>query len=333
MVREPDAQAVLLKALKELRTASRVSDRDIIRFGRHQSPVVHFKAQTLSDWFNGRTVPSDRRNFQFLVDYLQKAARRNSAYQVRSSQWWEELRCRARQERMQSRGNRKAWTAREQSPNQLGDLLFVSEDKIIRRLGISPESDCPRPIPHNLVARAIRKIDQVYHPRNFTDASLQSYEWIRFDLNMNFMTAYEEGGRPPADVALFAGSTSSLDKYSGEETSLLLCGSIKHLRTNSLKVDRMGSDTSWLHRLIVELQDRSDTGVDTVPEFISQILPGRVNPRTLELAARHTFASMRHELASGNLRGYATVLMDIDHSPNRGRLVVASPLYVENCPA
>lgn len=98
------AQVVLVRALNELRNKAGLSDNGrIVRHGLQQSPPVLFKPQTLSDWFTGRSVPSDRRKFQVLVAFLQAEAEKNSGRKPTRPEPWEELRLRARQERQLQR--------------------------------------------------------------------------------------------------------------------------------------------------------------------------------------------------------------------------------------
>lgn len=97
---ESGAQAALVAALNDLRVKAGLTDNGrIIRYGRHQSPPVDFKPQTLSDWFTGRSVPSNSRNFKIMINYLQEQARKKSGRQPTDWQWWEQLRLRAREER------------------------------------------------------------------------------------------------------------------------------------------------------------------------------------------------------------------------------------------
>lgn len=100
MAQESGAQARLVAALRDLRAkAGLVDNARIVRYGQHQSPPVDFKPQTLSDWFTGRSVPSNKRNFKVMIDYLQGQARRKSGRAPTEWQWWEQLRLAARDER------------------------------------------------------------------------------------------------------------------------------------------------------------------------------------------------------------------------------------------
>lgn len=102
--KELRAQAAFTAALKELKAKAELSDNGrIIRYGRQQFPPVLFTPQTLSDWFTGRSVPSDSRKFKVLIKYLQDQALKNSGRQPTDLRRWEQLRLRARQERRQQR--------------------------------------------------------------------------------------------------------------------------------------------------------------------------------------------------------------------------------------
>ncbi len=94
---EQDVQAEFAAALKELfDQAGRPEYALIVRHGQLQSPPVGFKPQTLSDWFSGRSVPSNRRNFAVLVEYLQTRARRKMGRKPAPISVWEEWRSAAR---------------------------------------------------------------------------------------------------------------------------------------------------------------------------------------------------------------------------------------------
>ncbi|MGI5207496.1 SAVMC3_10250 family protein [Spirillospora sp. CA-108201] len=220
------------------------------------------------------------------------------------------------------------------SATYLCDLLYVSEDKIYRRLTKTPHINTgENPLAsRDLVMQAIIEIEAQRYPRPYTALGLESYEWITFDLEMKFRTAYGDSELPPEDVALFASSNAYLHRDVPRKTNLLLCGSQKHLRTHSIEGGRMGSDTHWLHVLILEIQRRYEDGIDFIPEFITEVLQGKVSQSSIELSALHTFQSWCEKPGRGRLRGHATVLMDIDRADFPFRLVVASPLYVEKAP-
>lgn len=78
----------------------------LIRQGRNQVPSIVFHDATLSDWFNGRTVPSDPLKLRFLIQLLEGRAKRRSGYGSRGPIWWEELRGAAVAQKRGQRGGR-----------------------------------------------------------------------------------------------------------------------------------------------------------------------------------------------------------------------------------
>lgn len=78
----------------------------LIRQGRKQVPPIVFHDATLSDWFNGRTVPSEPVKLQFLIQLLEGRAKRRSGYDPRGATWWERLRGAAVAQKRGQRGGR-----------------------------------------------------------------------------------------------------------------------------------------------------------------------------------------------------------------------------------
>ncbi|MFI1091841.1 SAVMC3_10250 family protein [Streptomyces sp. NPDC020917] len=235
------------------------------------------------------------------------------------------------------------------------DLIYVSERKIYGRLGMQAPSqkglqgtlkippiadisgsttwqDSQSTASHALVQRARRKIERELLPVDFTEFGLHPNQWIRFDLAMAQVAVHEDSGRPPEDVALFVGSVPSGSSGQPRDMGFLLCGSVRHLRTHAIVGGRMGSDTTWLHDLILEVEDREENGVNVIPEFLSEILPTRKSQQLMETATQGVYGWLNRRyppLTRGRLRGHAIVLMDIDNSSWFDRLLVATPLYVE----
>ncbi|MGE7439891.1 hypothetical protein [Kitasatospora sp. NPDC001175] len=90
--------------LKALLKASSLSLKEIIRIGE-KSRSVTFPKTSLSDWFNGRSVPSDPAVFRVLVEMLEPLAeKRNQGWRRRSAQEWEQRRQLAARERRQGMG-------------------------------------------------------------------------------------------------------------------------------------------------------------------------------------------------------------------------------------
>ncbi|MFF7650420.1 SAVMC3_10250 family protein [Streptomyces sp. NPDC007983] len=237
------------------------------------------------------------------------------------------------------------------------ELLYLSEQKLYGRLGIArvitqssaggtlkippvidltasrsrSEESAGRASIDELM-RGVKKVEKLHDPADLTDFNLQPNRWIRFDLGLAQSVVYEDGGCPPADVALFAGDVPAGESGQPRNMGLLLCGSIQHLRSRDLSPGRMGSDTTWLHDLIIELEQRERAGVHVIPEFLTEILPNRGGERAREQAAFGVHGWISREYPAGErprMRGHAIVLMDIDSPHWTHRLVVASPLYVE----
>ncbi|MFE4687512.1 SAVMC3_10250 family protein [Streptomyces sp. NPDC056721] len=237
------------------------------------------------------------------------------------------------------------------------DLIYVSERKLYGRLGLWPTSvqqglQASVKVPplievsgsrswervaepmaaHALVKKAQRIIERRFMPVPFTTRNLQANQWISFDINMAQVAVHEDSGRPPEDVALFVGQTPARTVGQERDLGLLLCGSVQHLRTQICAEGRMGSDTTWLHDLILEVERREENGLHVIPEFLNEVMPHRRSDIIIEDAAFgvHGWIGRQYPPATrGRLRGHAIVLMDIDHPRWMHRLVVATPLYAE----
>ena len=90
--------------------AGRPTLKSLVHQARRQTPQVNLTTTTLSDWLNGKTVPSSASAVRFLAVYLQPLAFKNGEgwYIVRPAAWWEQLRARAWKERHANRGGRRA---------------------------------------------------------------------------------------------------------------------------------------------------------------------------------------------------------------------------------
>ncbi|WPB92213.1 SAVMC3_10250 family protein [Streptomyces malaysiensis] len=242
----------------------------------------------------------------------------------------------------------------------MAEFLYLSEQKLYGRLGVkritsqlsasgtlkvppvidisasrSRSEDVLGGATLDDLMKGVKKVDELHDPADFTEFNLQRNRWIRFDLNLAQNVVYEDSGRPPADVALFAGDVPAGEAGQPRDMGFLLCGSIQHLRTQDLPPGRMGSDTTWLHDLILELDRREQEGNHVIPEFLTEVVPSREGERTREQAAFGVHGWMSRDWPMperSRMRGYAIVLMDIDNSNWTHRLVVASPLYVEVAP-
>jgi hypothetical protein len=89
--------------------AGRPPHSELKRQGEAQDPEVTLPSSTLNDWLRGKTSPTDRRVFQWLVDYLKnKARRRGSDYVAPPQATWDRLREQALKHRRAGRGGRPA---------------------------------------------------------------------------------------------------------------------------------------------------------------------------------------------------------------------------------
>ncbi|MCX4878139.1 SAVMC3_10250 family protein [Streptomyces sp. NBC_00847] len=237
------------------------------------------------------------------------------------------------------------------------DLIYVSERKLYGRLGMRPSAvqqgvqaslkvpplievsgnrtweKAAEPVaPHALVNKAKRIVLRRFAPVPFTTRNLQVNQWITFDLAMSQTAVHEDSGRPPEDVALFAGKVADESTERPRNHRLMLCGSVQHLRAQVCAQGRMGSGTTWLHDLILEVERREEHGVHVIPESLNELMPQRRSDELIEDAAVavHGWIDREHPPSTrGRLRGHAIVLMDIDRPHWAHRLVVATPLYVE----
>ncbi|MFI7101918.1 SAVMC3_10250 family protein [Streptomyces sp. NPDC050161] len=248
------------------------------------------------------------------------------------------------------------------------DLLYVAENKIYRRLGTLPppnrngelrgslkagslgelsgargansepmrNGDGMQLATLELIKKAARKIERDHSPLDFTDYNLRSNQWIRFDLDMALAAVHEDSGRPPEDVALFVGGVAAGTRDQTRDMGVLLCGSVQHLRTRAYPAGRMGSDSTWLHDLILEVERREDDGINVIPEFLSDIVPTSHSQERVEEIAHEVYGWLNRDYPRrirSRMVGHAIVLMDIDSSNwTHRRLLVASPLYVEAMP-
>ncbi|MGV9503051.1 SAVMC3_10250 family protein [Streptomyces sp. NPDC003642] len=237
------------------------------------------------------------------------------------------------------------------------DLVYVSERKLYGRLGMRPSTvqqglqaslkvpplievsgnksweSAAEPIAaHALVQKAQRTIERRFAPVPFTTHNLKANQWISFDVDMAQVAVHEDSGVPPEDVALFVGHVPAGAAGQPRDLGLMLCGSVQHLRTQVCAQGRMGSDTTWLHELILEVERREESGLNVIPEFLNDLMPHSRSEVLVEDAALgvHGWIHRKYPPSTrGRLRGHAIVLMDIDHPRWAHRLVVASPLYVQ----
>lgn len=117
--------------------------------------------------------------------------------------------------------------------------------------------------------RVIRYLDLHRHPAalDVDTPELRPNQWIRFDLDLSFGSAHQDSVVGELDdVVLFTGTVKP-PKTAGRETSLLLCGSVQHVRTRIASAGRMGSDTGWLYAAIETLHKREAAGIHASRSF------------------------------------------------------------------
>jgi hypothetical protein len=92
---QPSAARRIADELRGLyEAAGRPDYATLVRQGARQTPTVAISDSTLSDWFNGRSVPSEAksRHLRFLVEFLEGRAKQLTDYIARGALWWEQLR-------------------------------------------------------------------------------------------------------------------------------------------------------------------------------------------------------------------------------------------------
>ncbi|MGX9891121.1 SAVMC3_10250 family protein [Streptomyces sp. NPDC002276] len=185
------------------------------------------------------------------------------------------------------------------------------------------------------LAKGVKEVEDRQNPAQFTDFGLRPNRWIHFDLDMTHAAVHEDDGEPPEDVVLFVGDIAAGSRGQPRDMGLLLCGSVQHLRTRAVAAGRMGSDTTWLHDLVLGLERRDQEGHQVTPESPTYGAPSRRRDQRREEAAMGVFFWVSRDYPANcrsRMRGHAVVLMDIEDSSWSERLVVASPLHVEALP-
>jgi hypothetical protein len=169
---------------------------------------------------------------------------------------------------------------------------------------------------------------------HFCSPGLCTGDWIYFDLEMGWSTSHDDSDLPDLDdVVLFFGSMAS--ECSRVETSvdLMLCGSTEHLLKKTATAGRMGSGTEWLHTLILKINDSDARGDTEIPDDLTrQALavprvnrPDQVARWVFDMIAKHH--APRHR---ARVQGLARVDLNIPEGEGIPRLIVATPLYVQD---
>lgn len=170
---------------------------------------------------------------------------------------------------------------------------------------------------------------------DFQQTELRQGEWITFDTPMTYGTAHKDSGRIPDDVIFFA--TQEQPRLEPRVTSLLLCGSIEHMRDRVASAGRMGSGTDWLHELTRAIYEHelntNDRPIGTLSAVCRRPWPAEVSEGQVARWVHDVMNMDSPTNQCGRLRGYAEVLMDCDNPGEFiDRLVLATPLYVELVP-
>ncbi|WP_425415318.1 SAVMC3_10250 family protein [Pseudonocardia acaciae] len=172
------------------------------------------------------------------------------------------------------------------------------------------------------------------HASYFYAPDLRTGDWIYFDLRMGWSTSHEDGDLPDLDdVLLFFGSMPSEHTHSRAPVDLMLCGSTEHLLKKTATAGRMGSGTGWLHSLILKI-NHSDKGGETgIPPDLDQHALTVCSANRREVVARWVFDVIaRHHapIHRARVQGLARVDLSFDDRTTFPRLVVATPLYVQD---
>ncbi|TGB13307.1 SAVMC3_10250 family protein [Streptomyces sp. MZ04] len=194
------------------------------------------------------------------------------------------------------------------------------------------------PAPDGL-ADATRKLDKVirflkrnHRPVDFAAQGVRTGHWVSFDLPMGWGMG-PEAAEASDGIALFVGTASAVAERPGSATGLLLCGSAGHFRHRTVTASRPGSDRDAMYQYLADLEAAGDD--EAGPEAASRAdrapdrtdLDVRVVCSAFDALSGHWPPPER-----GRMRGHARVLLTADHPGRSTRLVVATPLYVENPP-
>ncbi|MFJ2583133.1 SAVMC3_10250 family protein [Streptomyces sp. NPDC087538] len=185
-----------------------------------------------------------------------------------------------------------------------------------------------------------RKLDEVirflgrdHRPVDFSTPGVRAGQWVLFDLPMGWGTGPEATGTTSGGIALFVGTASNGAEGSDSVTDLLLCGTAGHLRHRAQAASRPGSDTDSVYQYLADLE--ASASVENGPEGDSRADRAPSGRDLDEDVVRNAFDVMSERRPSsqrGRLRGHARVLLIADREGRSPRLVVATPLYVENPP-
>ncbi|MFF3625520.1 SAVMC3_10250 family protein [Streptomyces sp. NPDC002467] len=169
---------------------------------------------------------------------------------------------------------------------------------------------------------------------HFYAPDLATGEWIVFDVEMGWSTSHGDTALPDLDdVVLFFGSLRSNRSPDRTPVDLMLCGSTEHLLKKTATAGRMGSGTAWLHDLILKINDADGRGRTEIPEALTAGALGVSRVNRPEQVARWVFNVIEGHHAPqhrARVQGLARVDLHIPESQFVPRLIVATPLYVQD---
>lgn len=190
-----------------------------------------------------------------------------------------------------------------------------------------------------LFDQALRYAKNLAKP--FTDLEVKHPDWISFDLPMGYSTGGRDGRVPAVqDIALFAGVVPGETVGQEKPVKLLLCGDARHFVAGGcepvspddpLGAGWMGSGTSWLYKLIRQIEDSNKPGNDDLPPVLRSPEIHRAGFNDPEQVCQWVYRYIAREHPAeqeGRLRGHARVLLSTQREWSE-RLILATPLYVE----
>ncbi|MEV2249738.1 SAVMC3_10250 family protein [Streptomyces sp. NPDC050147] len=190
-----------------------------------------------------------------------------------------------------------------------------------------------------LFNQALSYVESLARP--FTNLDVNHPDWISFDLPMGYSKGGRDGRVPAVqDVALFAGVVPGETVGQEKPVKLLLCGDARHIVEGGCKpispddplgAGWMGSGTTWLYKLVRQIEDSESPGNDDLPPVLSSPEVHRTrfnNPEQVCQWVYRYIARQHPAEQEGRLRGHARVLLSTQREwPER--LILATPLYVE----
>ncbi|WP_373303614.1 SAVMC3_10250 family protein [Streptomyces cinnamoneus] len=169
---------------------------------------------------------------------------------------------------------------------------------------------------------------------HFYAPELATGEWIFFDIEMGWSTSHEDSALPDLDdVVLFFGSLRRERSPDGIPVDLMLCGSTEHLLKKTATAGRMGSGTEWLHDLILKINNADAHGHTDIPEALTAEALAAPRINRPDQVARWVFNVIEGHHAPkhrARAQGLARVDLHIPESRILPRLIVATPLYVQD---